>query len=193
MGRKGRPSKPGKRHACGKRVQDVTFDKGSDWVQAQRAKYQTHYNTALGRAYAGGLLGDDQSQADDRYIGGKRFARVYNRIIGGETYRCPLDRTPRGSLTELESTEQDQSDRDWLWAAMDSLDNAGARPWLDQLLTREHTDHGPAWLDRLLAGHKDPADRMVLKAALAALDVVAPARRDMGIRVERWESTLDAA
>lgn len=188
MGRRGRPSKPGKRYPNGRRVHEPSYDKGSDWVQAMKAKYQTHYNTALGRAYAAGLLADDQATADDRYTGGKRFARIYNRIIGGETYRCPLDRSPRGSLTELETTEQDIRDKDWLFAAMDALDASGVRPYLDQFLARSHTDTGPLWLDRLLAGHKDPADLMLLKAAIGALDIVAPPRKEVGIRVEWWDA-----
>jgi hypothetical protein len=187
MARKGRPRKPGgKRHPNGKRVHEPSIVKGSDWVQAQQAKYQTFYNSALGRAYAGHLLGDEAT-ALDRYQGAKRFARIYNRVIGGETYRCPLDRTPRGSVGEIEGSEHEQRDHDWLFAAMRSLDDAGCRPWLDQLLTKAHTDHGPAWLDRLLDGGKDPADQMLLKAAIQALDVVAPARKDAGIRTAHWE------
>ncbi|CDO37132.1 hypothetical protein [Novosphingobium sp. KN65.2] len=189
MGRKGRPAKAGGRTKGGRLKRDSyampAFDKGSEWVQSMREKYQTHYNTALGRAYAAGLLGEDPI-ANDRYIGGKRFARVYNRVCQGETYRSPLDRTPRGSETEIEAFEDARRDRDWLFAVMDTLDGEGLRPWLDQLIARAHTDHGPPWLDRLLHGGKDPADQMVLKAALKALDVVAPARKDMGIRVERW-------
>jgi hypothetical protein len=185
--RKGRPSKPGKRHPGGQLVHEPQIVKGSDWVQAQQAKYQTHYNTALGRAYAAGLLADNQDIALDRYQGGKRFARVHNRVCGGETYRCPLDRTPRGSESPVETFEHDKRDRDWLFAAMDSMDVLGVRPYLDQLITRAHTDRGPAWLDRLLAGGKDPADRMLLKAAIQALEVVAPARKEVGILVERWD------
>jgi hypothetical protein len=176
MARKGRPRKQGKRHPNGRLAHEATFDRGSEWVQAQQAKYQTHYSTALGRAYAGGLLGEEQ-EALDRYMGGKRFARVYNRVVGGETYRSPLDRTPRGSETETEARENDQRDHDWLFAIMASLDDGGLRPWLDQLITRVNTDYGPTWLDRLLNGGKDPCDMIVLKAAIQALDVVAPARK----------------
>jgi len=187
MGRRGRPRKQGKRHPNGRLVHETTYDKGSEWVQAQRSKYQTHYNTALGRAYAAGLLSEDADLALDLYQGGKRFARVYNRVIGGETYRCPLDRTPRGSLGEIEASEQEARDHAWLFAAMTSLDNAGCRPWLDQLIARSHTDLGPPWLDRLLAGGKDPADQMVLKAAIAALDILAPPRKDVGIRSAHYD------
>lgn len=187
MARKGRPRKSNaKRHPNGRLVHEVSIVKGSEWVQAQQAKYQTHYSTALGRAYAGGLLGGE-GIALDRYQGGKRFARVYNRVCQGETYRCPLDRTPRGCETETEASDNNQRDHDWLFAVMASLDDGGLRPWLDQLLARGHTDHGPHWLDRLLNGGKYPADLMIMDAALLALDVVAPVRKDIGIRAVRWD------
>jgi len=186
MGRKGRPRKEGKRHPNGKLVHVERYDHGSDWVQAQVAKYGTHYNTPLGRAYAAGLLGDE-ALAADRYMGGKRFARVYNRVCGGETYRCPLDRTPRGSVGEMEASEYDSQDRDWLFTVMDALDVGGLRPWLDQLIFRYHIDVGPSWLDRLLSGGKDPCDQRILTAALAALDVVAPASRKSTIVSQHWD------
>lgn len=188
MARKGRPRKANaKRHPGGRVVHEPQLVKPSDWVQAQQAKYQTHYSSALGRAYAAGLLADNEDTALDRYQGGKRFARVYNRIIGGETYRCALDRSPVGGSTVTEVTEQDMRDKQWLFAAMDSIDVAGVRPWLDQLITRAHTDHGPRWLENLLTGGRDPADQMILKAAIKALDIVAPARKEVGILVQHWE------
>lgn len=181
MAKRGRKRKEGDRYASGK-LRPV-HDKGNQRVQDQREKYGTHYNTALGRAYAAGLLGD-ATEALDRYQGGKRFVRVYSRCIGGEAYRCPLDQTPRGSnIIDFEATDQDKIDHDWLHAAMDALDVAGCRPWLDQLIHRIHTDMGPPWLDRLLDGGKDPADQMLLNAALRALDIVAPPRRAMRILV----------
>lgn len=183
---RGRPRKAGKRHPNGKLVHVERFDRGSEWVQAQQAKYQTYYNTALGRAYAGKLLGPEDV-ALDRYQGAKRFARVYNRVVGGETYRCPLDRTPRGSETQTEARENDQRDHDWLFAVMATLDEGGLRPWLDQLIFRSNVDYGPTWLDRLLNGGKDPCDMRVLQAAVQALDVVAPARKEMGIRSAHWD------
>lgn len=168
-------------------MHEPVFDRGSDWVQAQRVRYDTHYNTALGRAYVSGLLGDNEQLANDRYIAGKRFARTYNRVIGGETYRCALDCTPRGGLTEIEASEYDRRERDWLMDMMCSLDRAGVRPWLDQLLSRQYTDVGPYWLEALLAGGKHPADQRVLDAAVKALDMLCPPRRDIGIRSAIYE------
>ncbi|WP_260927396.1 hypothetical protein [Novosphingobium sp. 9] len=194
MGRKGRPSKAGKREKNGRRQRssagfELAYDKGSEWVQARRAKYGTHYNTALGRAFAAGLLADDEALALDRYQAGKRFARLYNRVVGGATYRCALDRSPRGAANvapDLDRLEHDLRDQEWLFAAMASLDTAGCRPYFDQLITSLHTDHGPPWLDRLLDGGSDPLDKVLLDAAISALDILAPARRQGVILVERY-------
>lgn len=172
---RGRKRKAGDRYPGGKLR--PAYDHGSEWVQARTARFGVHYNTALGRAYAAGLLGDD---ADDRYQGGKKFARVYQRMFGGEVYRCPLDDTPRGANDDA-GPVMSTHDRDWMFAAMDSLDVAGVRPYLDQLISRLHTDHGPPWLDRLLAKGRDPCDRMLLAAACKALDIVSPPKRPMGI------------
>lgn len=189
MARRGRPSKAGKRHPNGRRVHEASFDKGSDWVQARREKYGTHYGTALGRAFAAGLLAEDTDVALDRYQGGKRFARVYNRIVGGETYRCALDRSPRGCAVapmDPDAAEHEVREQDWLFSMMTMLDAAGCRPFLDQLITVSHTDHGPDWLDRMLAGGRDPCDQVLLDAAISALDILAPPRKAARILVATY-------
>lgn len=182
MARKGRPRKQGDRHKCGKLK--TAYDHGTDRVKALRDRYSTDYTTALGRAYRAGLLGDT---ADERYQGAKRFMRVYSRVIGGRPYRCPLDQTPRGSnIIDFTITDQDQRDHDWLHAAMNSLDNAGVRPYLDQLILDLYHDTDPHWLGRLLNGGKHPADMMVLKAAIQALDIIAMPSRTAGIVSAQW-------
>lgn len=193
MARRGRPSKAGKRHPNGRRVHEAGFDKGSEWVQARREKYQTHYSTALGRAYAAGLLAEDADVALDRYQAGKRFARVYNRIVGGEIYRCALDRSPRGCAvvpSDADALEREVRDQEWLFASMSALDAAGCRPYFDQLIAVSHTDHGPAWLDRMLAGGRDPCDKMLLEAAVNALDILAPARKIGSIVAAQYGDAL---
>lgn len=181
MGR-GRKSKPGARHKCGKLKQPASPDnrvKGSEWVQARQARFGQHYSSAIGRAYAAGLLGNDE-RAKERLDAGKRFARVHASVIGGPAYRCALNDAPRGSGGH-DDHERQQRDQRWLFAAMDSLDIDGSRPWLDALVGTQNTDNGPVWLDRLLVGGKDPYDRAMLAYAIRALDVIAPARRPMGI------------
>jgi hypothetical protein len=181
VSRSGRKSKPGKRYPNGKRkIPTVTYDRGSEWVQGQRKRYGEHYGSALGRAFAAGLLGEDAQRLFDA---GKHFVRTYNRILGGPGYRCALDDTPRGgNLALVEDHDPDRQEWEvkqqrWLYAIMDSLDVDGSRPWLDQLIHTNYIDHGPLWLDRLLAGGKDPADLMFLKAAMRALDVIAPEKQ----------------
>lgn len=182
MAKRGRPRKQGERHKCGKLK--TAYDRGTDRIRALRDRYDVHYSTALGRAYKAGLLGDT---ADDRYQGAKRFMRVYSKVIGGQAYRCPLDQTPRGSETiDFTITEQDQRDHDWLHAAMNSLDVAGVRPYLDQLIHDTYHDHDPPWLARLLKNGKSPADLMVLKAAIQALDILSPKGKASSIVSMHW-------
>lgn len=183
---RGRPRKTGahKREKNGRikrnSYAEPTYDKGSERVQAMRARFGTYYNTPLGRAYAAGLLGDLDKEAElalNRYQAGRRFASLYTKIIGSDVYRCALDRTPRGAANDIEDPEvleREKAEQDWLFDAMAQLDRSGTRPWLDQLLSRLNTDAGPYWLDALLAGGKQPADTCILKAATDALDILAP-------------------
>ena len=183
----GRKSKTGARTKSGRLKRDnypaPVYDRGSDWVQQQRAHFGEHYSSALGRAFAAHLIGEDQ-QAKDRYDAGKKFARVYNRVIQTRTYRCALDTSPHGNVVALEA-DHDHREQDWLFNAMADLDVAGLRPWLDQLISPVYVDTGPKWLDRLLKGGRDPVDRMLLDTAVKALDMLVPERRETGILVVR--------
>lgn len=190
MARRGRPSRSGKREKNGRHQRTgypvPVYDKGSEWVQTMQSRYGTHYSTALGRAYAAGLLGDG-AEALNRYQAAKKFASVYTRFIGTDAYRCPLDDTPRGNVVDLHPDHDANADQlRWLMVAMDSMDVAGVRPYFDALISSLHTDSGPFWLDSLLAGGKHPADQMLLKAALQALDIIAPEEKRMGIRAASW-------
>ncbi len=179
MGRRGRKRQPGKRERNGRLQRGsylvVGFDKGSDWVQAQRERFGEHYGSAIGRAFASGLLGEDM-EAKNRLDAGKRFSRLYRAVVGGDAYRCALNPDPRsaGQRTAFQSHPHDKESQDWLFEAMDKLDRAGLRPWLNMMLSTENTDRGPVWMDRLLMGGRDPYDRAMLKQAIAALDVIAP-------------------
>lgn len=180
-------TKRGKRTKSGRLKRDnyamPVYDKGSDWVRAMTARYGTHYNSALGRAYAAGLLGEG-TEALNRYQAAKKFVRLYTRFIGGTGYTCPLDDTPRGgNVVELHVSEQQENDHRWLMTAMDSMDVSGCRPYFDQLISILHVDSGPYWLDSLLKGGKHPADFAVLKAAIQAMDIIAPEEKPRGIRV----------
>jgi hypothetical protein len=176
---RGRPRKSGNRTKSGQlsRAGKPARDKGTDRIAAQIERYGGHYCTAIGRAYAAGLLGEGQ-EAQDRYQAGKRFARLYTRLIA-PSYRCPLNDTPQGGGTP--DHERDQADQDWLFDMGDKLNRAGLRPWFDQLTGDQHHDTGPRWLDNLLDGKTHPGDVMVLEAAIAGLDLISPVRKPMGI------------
>ena len=179
---KGRKRKTGPRTKSGalSRAGQSRVDRGTERIQAMRDKFGDHYNSAIGRAFASGLLGNGP-EALDRYQEGKRFARVYTKLIA-RSYRCPLNDTPRGGAIEIDH-EREQLEQDWLFTAMDKLDREGLRPWLDQLVSPIYTDAGPYWLEAILKGGKHPADLMLLKTAIKALDAITPQRKPMGILV----------
>lgn len=180
----GRPRKAGKRTASGRlkrnNYPEFTYVRGSEWVQAMQARFGTHYNTALGRAYAAGLLGEG-TEALNRYQAGKKFARLWRWKYGGDAYRCALDDTPRGGHDEIHANDDREHDHKWLKASADSLDVSGLRPYFDALISSLNVDSGPFWLDSLLAGSKDARDKMLLAAAIRALDIIAPEAKPVRI------------
>lgn len=186
MARKGRPRKQGDRYPSGK-LRPV-HDKGSDRIQAMRDRFGTFYNSPIGRLYAAGLLGSEE-EALPRYQAGARFARLYSRHIQQGTYRCALDTTPRGMLHDMdddEANEREHRQQEWLFAAMDSLDVSGCRPFVDQLISSLYVDEGPDWVTRLLNGGKSPYDLAILKVALNGLDEITPRQTNDSIRVAYW-------
>lgn len=149
MARKGRPMKTGKRNRSGRLITTPTYDRGTERVQALKAMFGTFYASAAGRMYASGLMGE-QDEALGRYQGLQRFVGLYRRIYGGSAYRCPLDQTPRGEDVETLDPEQAERDRQWMRHAMHSLDASGCYPYLEQIISINTVDAGPAWLDRLI-------------------------------------------
>lgn len=212
---KGRPRRSGKRTKAGRLITPQTFDQGTDWVRAMKARFGEHYSTALGRAFALGFLGEGV-EANDRFQAGKRFMRLHRIVYGGTHYRCPLNDSPRGNVSDMHEGVN-LNDRQWLDAAIDSMDVAGVRPYLDQLLSTLYTDAGPYWLDNLfevilwnedyirwnreelpvinaylIRCGKEPEaprerrefdirDQIVLAAAIRALDIMAPERKQSQI------------
>lgn len=194
MGRRGRPSKSGKRTKSGALARDgyavPLYDHGTLQAQARKARYGTHGTSALGRAYATGLLGEEQ-EAKIRYQAGQRFHSAVERFFAVGRVTCPLDVKIRSGASVVEISGNPYEEAEWRWIndRADALDAKGLRPWLDQLILELYVDHGPIWLDRLLDGGRDPADQMVLKAAIQALDVIAPHVAPVGIRAVVDNST----
>lgn len=189
MGR-GRPRKHGKRTESGRLRRDnypvPVYDHGTDRARARAERFGGHGMSALGRAYASGLLGDAQTAAI-RYDVGKRFQRAVERFFEIGRVKCPLGQQTRLGATVVQITANPHEEAEWVWlnAMADALDAGGLRPWLDQLTHDLYADGGPIWLDRLLDGGRDPADQMVLKTAIAALDCIAPKETRQGIRAVR--------
>lgn len=174
--RKGRPSKSGKRHDCGKLKApvDPRYVAPSDWVSGQVHRFGQDYNSALGRAFASGLLGEG-SQAKDRYDTARKLIALYGAVIGKDRYRCGLDQSPRGVDHMRVPTQRDIDDQEWLLVNLTRIDNSGCRPFFDQLTSARFTDYGPPWLDRLLATqHRDRRDTMILDAAIKGIDAIGP-------------------
>ncbi len=178
MAKKGRPQKPGKRasNRPSRAGLVIPFDKGSEWVQAMRARYGDNYNSAIGRAYAAGLLDDprDEHRAKTRLDNARKFAKLYIRSIGEDRYRCPLNQSPRGGYAEYIPNPRDAEDYDWLLTNARRIDETGGRPFFDQLIGKQFTDSGPDWLNALLGAPKDRRDLLILNAALKALDAIGP-------------------
>lgn len=141
--------KAGKRNSKGRLIHTPKFDHGTERAQAMRREFGTYYVTAYGRMFASGLMGA-QDEASARYSGLQRFLRLYGRVYGNYGYRCPLDQTPRGRDSEHVDPEQAALDRQWLRAAMSSLDESGCYPYLEQVISPATFDSGPAWLDRMI-------------------------------------------
>jgi len=171
-----RKRKPGPRYKGGKRRPE--YDHGNERAREMRRRYGVHYTTPLGRLYAAGMLADSQQLATDRYQAGKRFSAVYSRILVHDGYRCPLDDTPRG-LANFDPPDPDklERDHDWLLAVMAEMDATGVRLWLDQCLSKAFTDHGPYWVERLLAHRPTGFDDLKLSELRTALDILCCGKR----------------
>lgn len=187
MARKGRPRKPGRRTDRDKPIRTPqAHDKGNERVQALRERYGEHYSTALGRAYAAGLLGEE-TLARVRYDAGKRFQRAVERFFEVGRVKCPLGQRMRSGGPAVQLAANSYEDDEWQWVCdmADRLGQAGLRQWLDQLTLSRYHDADPYWLAALLDGGKHPADVAVLNTVIKALDMIAPEAPRVTIRVVR--------
>ena len=186
MARKGRPRKPGRREGNRPPRLVTPHDKGNPRVAAMRERFGEHYNSAIGRAYAAGLLGEE-TLARVRYDAGKRFQRAVERFFEVGRVRCPLgqERRSGGVSVQLEANPYEADEWQWVCGMADRLSFTGLRPWLDQLTLGLYHDADPYWLAALLEEGKHPADLAVLDTVIKALDLIAPDAPLMTIRVVR--------
>ena len=151
-----------------------------------RERFGEHYNSAIGRAYASGLLGPEEV-AIVRYHVGKRFQRAVERFFEVGRVKCPLGQQARSGGVSVQISANPFEEEEWQWLnnTADKLDRAGLRPWIDQLTLSLYHDSGPYWLAALLDGGRHPADLAVLDVAIKALDLIAPEHPRATIRAVR--------
>lgn len=185
MARKGRPRKPGRRTDRDKPIRAVQpHDKGNDRVQALRERFGEHYSTALGRAYAAGLLGEE-TLARVRYDAGKRFKRAVERFYEVGRITCPLNQRVRSGGFSVQISGDPYEEEEFAWVNDKSRRVEVVRSYLDSLILDIYHDRDPYWLAALLDGGRHPADLAVLDTVIKALDLIAPEAPRAVIRVVR--------
>lgn len=190
MARVGRKRKQGARTKTGRlsRAGAERFDRGSDWVQSMRDKFGEYYNSALGRAFAVGLLGEG-NEAKDRLDKARKFVALYGAVIGKDRYRCALDTSPRGGVLAHIANERDVDDQEWLIVNAKRIDDSGCRPFFDQLTSSLFTDTGPPWLDRLIwEDRTEPRDNMLMDAALKGIDAIGLVAKRRLTEIAKYET-----
>lgn len=214
---RGRPRKTGKRHPGGKLVHKPKPKDPTAKVAEARKRFGSYYASALGRFYASGFMGEGDV-AKDRYEGALRFLRVYAAVYGGPYFRCPLDQSPRGRGAERTNpyAKEDREWMREMMQKLDnsgwypfleqllSISHVDEGPeWLSRMLDVQLWNRELAEMNAQLRAKakvegklftplwpKDinPGDRMVADAAIKALDVLAPARKVVGIVAQQWDN-----
>lgn len=152
----------------------------------RRGKQETHTCDAIGRAYITGLLGSGQ-EAEDLLNAGRGMARRYWSTMGTTLTPDSLARfQPQdGTGDPMSQDERDERDRmreASLLAHLDLIDRMGrmrdVRRAFDQLVIDPNPDHGPVWLDSIIAAHRSKAqasarDYATLTLALDGLRAIA--------------------
>jgi hypothetical protein len=190
---RGRPSKPGKRHKCGKRIRATPFDHGADHVARARSRFARFQDgkaagqvfDPIGRAWAVGLLENARvdpaalRDAGRDYAG--RYWSYYPGAAGISNYEA-VDRRGRGLAGGMDVA----GDR---FRAMDrALKDAGRLAYdaVQRLVVDTHwlPDDDPDWLGRLIRsrmgegdGAPTPEDAALLGRAIEGLLALASGRR----------------
>ncbi len=156
MARRGRPRKSGKRTNADRLSRAgaiLPFDHGTEHAKAMQVLYGNDGCDAVGRAYRAGLLGEG-SEAKALLDTARRIANAYWIAYSTGRYQCPLaDRTHGPGV---ENPEQVRNREVWLSASLKSVN--GSRRAFDGLVIDVHPDHGPQWLDQVIADKRRNAE-----------------------------------
>lgn len=153
------------RKAAKRKLPDMRRDAGTDAAQAKRAAYGTDGCDAIGRAYRSGLLGDDGQRLLQT---GRSINRAYWAAYGQYGLSCTL-----GNRTGPANDDDNGLARErWLTATIREIDAMGRehRKAFDELVLDFHPDHGPQWLDLLIAKRPTANSWGKLAKALEVLD-----------------------
>lgn len=192
--RRGRKRKDGERQPCGKLKQ--TFDRGSPGVQRRVAIYgagvvltQEQIGQgrgvretpdtfdAIGRAYLGGLLNGLAYSPEVARDAARDVAALYWRIFGIGAHRDSLAKfMPQGAS----GRDRERALEGALNARLARINALGrdVRKAFDALvLDNVETDHGPAWVDRIIFARRKgiaapAADEDRLALALRGIEAV---------------------
>ena len=154
MAKRGRKRKKGLREPNGRlsraKHPPVTFDKGTERVQAMQALYGQDGADAIGRAYRAGLLGNG-SEAKAMLDTARKISNAYWQAYETGRYTCTLADRQSGSVVDLDH-ERIRKREEWISEVLDFVAAMGhdVRRAFEQLVIDVHPDQGPPWLDGLL-------------------------------------------
>jgi hypothetical protein len=154
----------GAKRAKKRKVGEVRRDAGTEAAQRKRELFGTDGSDAIGRAYRSGLLGEDGQTLLQT---ARSINRAYWAAYGQYSFTCAL-----GSRTGAANDDDNSLARErWLNATIREIDAMGRahRKAFDELCLDFHPDHGPDWIDRLIAKEPTQGDWSKLARALEVL------------------------
>lgn len=152
----------GKRKA---KLPEARRDAGTDAAQRKRERYGTDGYDAIGRAYRSGLLGEDGQRLLQT---GRSINRAYWAAYGQYGLTSAI-----GDKTGPADDDDNSLAREkWLNATIREIDKMGRshRKAFDELCLDFYPDHGPVWLDLLIAKQPRAEHWSKLAMALEVLD-----------------------
>lgn len=145
-----RPKKKGARTKSGRISRSaINYDKGTERAQAMQILYGPDGCDAIGRAFRSGLLGEAQ-EAKPLLDLSRKVARLYWRAYETGAVRSCIGERTHGLIVDIDH-ERVRRDEEWLNETLKIINRMGVRRSFDQLVIDWNPDHGPVWLDEMLA------------------------------------------
>ena len=155
------------RKAAKKKLPEMRRDAGTEAAQRKREAFGTDGCDAIGRAYRSGLLGEDGQRL-------LQTGRSINRAYWAAYGQFGLTSALGNRVGAANDDDNGLAREKWLNATIREIDRMGRahRRAFDELCIDFFPDHGPAWLDSLIASRSAAplADWSSLAKALEVLD-----------------------